>query len=127
MNKRRLSRLDIKHAILTDGRFRELFPEIKEDIAKVINNPSCACNIPIYDQFFKFKDRLAKYFSNKEIQSPQEEVQELNQNHWNVINCKVEELENVLNQMHKIGRVQIAIARYEDQVTIVVNDPGIIF
>jgi hypothetical protein len=127
MTKKRLTRLDIKHAILTDGRFRDLFPELKEDIAKVLNNPSCACNIPIYEEFFRFKDRLGKYFSSKEIKSPKEEVEEDNQNHWSVINCHVDELEGVLNKMHKVGRQQIAVARYEDEITLVVNDLGIMF
>jgi hypothetical protein len=125
--KRRLSRLDVKQAILTDARFRDLFPELKKEIAEVLNNPSCACNIPIYDIFFKYKGRLAKYFSSHEIKSPQEEVIDDNKNHWNVINCKVEELEEVLNKLHKVGRVQIAVARYQDELTVVVNDPGILF
>ena len=127
MTKRRLTRLEIKHAILTDGRFRDLFPELKEDIAKVLHNPSCACNVPIYDEFFRFKKRLAKYFSSRAIKSPQEEVTEDNQNHWSVVNCKADELEDVLNKMHKLGRVQLAVARYEDEITLIVNDPGIMF
>jgi hypothetical protein len=127
MSKRRLSRLDVKHAILTDKRFRELFPELQEDIAKVLHNPSCACNIPIYDQFFKYKDRLAKYFTDKEIKSPQEEAEEENINHWNVVNCKADELEEVLNGLHKIGRIQLAIARYQDEITLVTNSAGYIF
>lgn len=123
--KKRLSRLEIKQAILTDSRFRDLFPELKEDISKVISNPSCACNVPIYDKFFKHKDRLAKYFSEREIKDPKQEAEENNQNHWSVINCKVDELEEVLNKMHKLGRVQIAVARFQDEVTVIVNDPGI--
>ena len=127
MTKRRLSRLEIKNAVLNDKRFRDLFPELQEDIAKVIGNPSCACNVPIYDKFFKHKDRLVKYFSNREIKNPVEEVKETNQNHWSVYNCNVEEIEEVLNKMHKHGRHQIAIARYEDEVTIIVNSLGIMF
>jgi hypothetical protein len=127
MNRKRLTRLNVKHAILTDSRFRDLFPELREEIVKVLSNPSCGCNVPIYDQFFKYKDRLAKYFSGHEIKSPQEEAVEDNQNHWNVINCKVDELEEVLNKLHKVGRVQIAVARYQDELTVVVNDTGIVF
>lgn len=126
-SKKRLSRLSIKHAILTDFRFRDLFPELKKEITEVLNNPSCACNVPIYDMFFRYKDRLAKYFSNYEIKSPQEEAEELNRNHWNVINCKTNELEEVLNKLHKVGRVQIAVARYEDDLTVIVNDTGVMF
>jgi len=125
MTKRRLSRLEIKQAILTDARFRNLFPELKNDMAEVLNNPSCGCNVPYYDKFFKFKDRLAKYFSGREIKSPEEEVQELNQNHWNVINCSVDKLEEVLNKLHKVGHPQVAVARYEDQVTVIVKESGV--
>lgn len=125
--KKRLSRLDIKQAILTDSRFRELFPELKSDIQKVLNNPSCACNAPIYDNFFKYKDRLTDYFKGKEIKSFKEQATEDSQNHWNVINCKIDELEAVLNKLHKFGRIQIAAARYQDEVTVIVNDLGIMF
>ena len=127
MSKSRLTRLEIKHAILQHSAFRELFPELKEDIAKVLHNPSCGCNVPLYDKFFKFKDRLAKYFSERDIKSPQEEAEEASQNHWNVINCKVDELEDVLNKLHKVGRLQLAVARYEDQITVIVNDIGVVF
>lgn len=128
MTKRPLTRLDIKQAILTDHRFRELFPELNEDIAKVIQNPSCGCNIPIYDSFFKYKDRLKKYFSLLEVKEDSERPNKNfdSQNRWNIINCKASELEDVLNKLHKIGRVQIAVARYEDEVTVVVNDSGVI-
>ena len=123
MTKKKLSRLEIKQAILTDGRFRELFPELKSDIHKVLNDPSCGCNVPIYNKFFQFKDRLAKYFSTRDIKEPDEPV-EPNQNHWNVINCKASELEGILNQLHKLGHPQLAVARYEDEVTVIVNEPG---
>jgi hypothetical protein len=127
MTKSRLTRLEIKHAIISDSRFRELFPELKEDVAKVLQNPSCGCNVPIYDKFFKYKDRLAQYFSEREIKAPHEEAAEASQNHWNVINCKVDELEDFLNKLHKVGRLQLAVARYEDQITVIVNDIGIVF
>ncbi len=125
--KKTLSRLEIKNAIMNDGRFRDLFPELKKDITAVINDPGCACNIPIYDKFFKYKKRLGEYFSNRAIKTPEDERRELEQNHWSVFNCKADELEGVLNKMHKIGRKQIAVARYEDEITIIVNDLGVVF
>ncbi len=125
--KRTLSRLEIKNAILNDARFRKLFPELKDEINKVIHDPGCACNVPIYDKFFKYKKRLSEYFSNRSIKTPEEEKKELEQNHWSVFNCKADELESVLNKMHKIGRKQIAVARYEDELTVIVNDLGVIF
>ena len=124
MTKKNLTRLEIKQAILTDGRFRDLFPELKSDISKVLNDPSCGCNVPIYNKFFQFKDRLKKYFSSREIKTPEEMTKEEVQNHWSVINCKANELEGILNRLHKHGFPQLAIARYEDEITVIVNEPG---
>ena len=124
MTKRRLTRLEIKQAILTDGRFRDLFPELKSDIHKVLNDPSCGCNVPIYNKFFQFKDRLREYFSDREIKTPEEMSKKETQNHWKVINCNADELEAILNTLHKHGQAQIAVARYEDKITVIVNEPG---
>ena len=81
---------------------------------------------PEYGILMKYKDRLKEYFGDVEIKSPQEEAAETSQNHWKVINCKAEELEEILNKLHKIGRVQLAVARYEDEVTLIVNEIGYI-
>ena len=121
-----LDRKDIKNAILTDARFRESFSELKEDIDKVLAKPECSCNIPIYDKFFKYKDKLSMYFTNKEIKAPHEIVKE-EQNKWTVINCKVEELEEILNKTQKFGRKYLTVARWEDHATVIVNDMGIVF
>jgi len=127
MGSKRLTRLDIKHAILSNVKFRELFPELEKEIKEVISNPSCPCHIPTYDLFFRYKDRLQQYFSMKEIKSPQEEAEDESQNNWSVINCKAHELEDVLNKLHKQGRLQIAIARFENEITLVVNSLGIAY
>ena len=98
-----------------------------EDFNKVLNNPGCACNVPFYRKVFQYKDRLKEYFPNRSIKTPEEEAEELSQNYWSVTNCHVDELEKVLNKMHRIGRKQVAITRYEDQITLVVNDIGVVF
>jgi len=126
MMKNKLSRKDIQKAVLNDTRFRELFPELQDEINQILKNPNCGCNVKHIDKFFKYKKRLLNYFSNHEVVSPQEEAEEM-QNDWDVINCHVDELEEVLNAMHKRNRKQIAVARYEDQVTVIVNDLGIVF
>lgn len=125
--KRTLSRSEIKQAILSDGRFRDLFPELKKEIEEIINNPACPCIVPTIDKMFQHKDRLKSYFSNREIVDPKVEAETSNQNSWIVINCHVSELEANLNKLAKIGRKQIAISRYEDQVTLVINDLGVMF
>ena len=124
---KRLTRNDVKKALFGHSQFRDLFPELKDEIIKAMGNPSCPCNVPLFDQILmKYKDRLKEYFGDVEIKSPQEEAAETSQNHWKVINCKAEELEEILNKLHKIGRVQLAVARYEDEVTLIVNEIGYI-
>lgn len=125
MKKLRL--IEIKNSILHDARFRVLFPELEKEFQDVLKNPSCGCNLPIYRKVLEYKDRLSKYFPNREIVTPKEEADALGPNQWSVINCKAEELEGVLNGLHKFGRKQIAVSRWEDQVTVVVNDIGVVF
>lgn len=124
---KKLKLIEIKNSILHDARFRALFPEMEQEFQEVIKNPSCGCNMPVYRKVLEFKDRLVKYFPNREIVTPKEEVEALGPNQWSVINCKANELESVLNNLHKFGRKQIAVARWEDQITVVVNDLGVVF
>jgi hypothetical protein len=114
--KRKLGILDVKQAIF-DERFQKLFPELKEDIDRVIKDPTCSCNRSIYLKFFQYKDRLEKFFPNRYIEPVEESIAE---NHWTVINCHVTELEGKLRKLPP-GHKQLAVARYEDQITIVVN------
>lgn len=123
--KRKLGILDVKQAIF-DERFQALFPELKEDIQKVIKDPGCACNRNIYLKFFHYKDRLEKFFPNRLVESEEEEKEQLAQNHWNVISCHISELEAKLRALPP-GRKQIAVARWQDQVTVVVNHMDILF
>lgn len=117
---KKLTLLEIKSA-LWDDRFRGLFPEYKEDIQEFIKNPGCACNVELYRKLMEHKDRLKEYFPTREIITPQEELDMLSKNHWKVINCHIQELEKQLKALGK-GRKQIAVARWEDQVTVVVNE-----
>lgn len=122
---KKLSLLDIKQA-LWDKRFRDLFPEHSAEINKFIENPGCACNVDFYKKLMQHKDRLQEYFPTKEIVTPQEEAESLAQNHWKVINCTAQELEGKLKSLGK-GRKQIAVARWQDQVTVVVNELDVVF
>lgn len=111
---KKLTLLEIKQA-LWDERFRNLFPEYQEQIREFLHNPGCACNIDLYSNLFKHKDRLQKYFPTKEI------VEEESPSQWKVINCHINELEGKLRKLSKTKK-QIAIARYQDQVTVVINE-----
>lgn len=122
-----ISLLDVKKA-LRDNVFRETLPEeLSPDIKKFLDNPGCACNVPIYHRVMKFGgEALRKYYPDKTLVTPEEEAVKLAKNNWSVINCSIGELELKLKNLRP-GRKQIAISRFEDQVTIVVNELDVLF
>lgn len=124
---KKIGLMEVKQA-LKDPRFRDALPlEVQDDVAKFMSNQSCACNIPIYRKILKTcKKQLSEYYPGDEITNEEKEVQALAQNHWSVINCNVSELESKLRGL-PIGRKQLAVARYQDQVTVVVNELDIIW
>lgn len=113
---------EIKQA-LSDPKFRASLPSIlKEDIQKYEQNPSCPCNLDVYRNVLKFARReLADYYPGRELIDHDAELLRLAENNWTIINCRIDELERVLRRMHP-GRKQVALARYEQQVTVVIND-----
>jgi hypothetical protein len=115
-----LTLADIKLA-LRDQRFKDNLPEsFKEDLKKWERNPGCGCNIPFYKKIIEdAKDLLKQYFPDKDISDI--EVQKLHENNFSVINCSIQDLEEILKKTNP-GRKQIAIARYEDQVTVILNE-----
>ena len=122
-----ISLLDVKRA-LRDSEFRKTLPEsLLDDVQKFLNNPGCVCNVPIYRKIMKFGgEQLKKYFSDKILVTPEEEEAKLAKNNWSVLNCSIGELEANLKKLNK-GRKQIAISRYEDQVTVIINELDILF
>lgn len=125
MNK--VTLLDIKQALL-DHRFRDKLPlEIRDDVVKFLGNPGCACNRPLFRRILRdYKEHLKEYFPNKEIVDESEEITKLAQNNWSVINCHIDDLENKLKKLSP-GRKQLELARFENQVTVVVNELEAIF
>jgi len=116
---------DIKQA-LWDDRFRNLFPEYEKEIREFISNPGCTCNVRLYRLILSHKDRLQRYFPTKTIEVPDEELEKLARNHWMVISCHIDELQKKMKGLPK-GRKQIAVARWEDQVTVVINELEVLF
>jgi hypothetical protein len=116
----------VKQALF-DVRFRLTLPEsLQEDVNKFLNNPGCSCNGPIYRRVLQEAgDQLKMYFPTLEYVAPDVEAAELANNHWSVINCHVNELEGKLKKLPP-GRKQIAVSRYGDQVTVVVNELDVI-
>jgi len=119
--------MEVKQA-LRDARFREaLPPALAQEVEVFIKNPGCPCNVPLYRTIIKdCRKQLADYFPGKEIADVEEEMQKLAQNHWSVINCSADELEQILRKLPP-GRKQLAVTRYEDQVTVIVNELDIIY
>lgn len=108
---------------LRDHQFRKsLPPELKEDLFKYDQNPTCPCNLPIYHRILKIAAKqLMNQYPDREVVNPDEELLKLVENHWKVINCEVNELDNKLKELGP-GRKQLAVARWEDKVTVIVNE-----
>lgn len=122
--KKRVSIHDVKQALL-DERFRASLPDdLRDDVQKFLKNPGCACNHPIYIRVMqKARTQLVNYFPTKETPTKEEAEQQfdkLSKNNWEVINCSVHELSRKLKDLGP-GRKQLDVARYQDQVTVVVN------
>lgn len=122
--KKKINIHDVKQALL-DQRFRASLPdELQEDVQKFLKNPGCACNHPIYMRVMqRARPQLVEYFPTRETpteEEAQKEFEKLTKNNWQVINCTIQELSSELKKLSK-GRKQIDVARYQDQVTVVVN------
>lgn len=122
--KKRVTVHDIKQALL-DERFRASLPdELQDDVQKFLKNPGCACNHPIYIRVMKkARTQVSEYFPANETPSEEEfekENERLAKNDWQVINCSIHELTEHLRNLGP-GRKQLEIARWQDQVTVVVN------
>lgn len=119
--------LEVKQA-LKDHRFLDSLPiSFQEDITKYLSNPSCGCNVPFYKKVLtEATGKLKEYYPNSEIETEEEDIKSLAQNNYSVINCHINELSDKLKNF-PTGRKQIAIARFEDQVTVIINELNVIF
>lgn len=127
MQQTEITLLDIKTA-LKDSKFRDKLPEsVLKDVQKFLQNPNCTCNFPIYEKILKeAKDVVSEYFPNKKIKTLDEKVDKLSKNNFTVINCSIGDLEKRLKSLPP-GRKQIAMARFEDQITVIVNELEVIY
>ena len=125
---KKITPLDVKHA-LKDERFRDKLPEsLKSGADKFMKDPGCACHHKFIKQVLKeAKEQLLEYYPvASEITDPDKELEKLAKNNWRVINCHIDELESKLQAL-PYGRKQLDIARWQDQVTIVINELEIIY
>lgn len=125
--------LEIIKKSLYDSEFRELLINNNDSYSKLIdqwiNNPNCQCNNELYTKIFENINILRQYygeniyisninkFDNIQINNEDETI-----NYWTVFNGSIHEIEDFLNNLGN-GIKQIAIARYKDEVTIIVNEP----
>jgi uncharacterized Zn finger protein len=116
--------MEIKKALL-DGRFREKLPiELKDKMAKYLHCPSCSTSTEILREILKnCQNQLLEYFPGAQIDE-QQELKKLSENHFSVINCNVKELESKLKSLPP-GRKTLAISRYQDEITVVINEVNI--
>jgi|688.fasta_scaffold73309_2 hypothetical protein len=132
-----ISVLDVKNA-LKDENFRKSLPEsLNEDVQKFLGNPNCSCNLKIYQKLMaEAKEQLVSYFPDKFVPSAEQmapnnplaatDVRKLAQNRFSVINCTVFELEETMQKLPP-GRKQITMTRWEDQVTVLINELEVAF
>lgn len=113
---------DVKTA-LKNPSFRKTLPsELKDDLLKYDQNPNCACNLPIYVKVLKHASKeLREWFPGREVLNPDLEMPPIIQNNWTVVNCNKDDLEKRLKDLGP-GRVQIAVCRYQDEVTVIINN-----
>jgi hypothetical protein len=96
--------------------------ELKDDLLKYDQNPNCACNLPIYVKVLKHASKeLREWFPGREVLNPDLEMPPIIQNNWTVVNCNKDDLEKRLKDLGP-GRVQIAVCRYQDEVTVIINN-----
>lgn len=118
---KKITLMAIKQA-LKDGRFRDTLPlSMRDDLAKYLQNPNCgSCSLPLLKKIFKeCKKQLLEYFPGSELS--EEEIVEKMENNFNVINCKIDELQDRLRRLGP-GRKQIAICRWQDEATAIINE-----
>ena len=93
---------------------------MKTEMTKYLQNPTCNCSLDFLVSLLKnCRPQLAEYFPDKDIAT----AEEVSRQAWEptVINCSVDDLEARLKALPP-GRKQVSVARYMDQVTVVINE-----
>jgi hypothetical protein len=123
---RKVGLLDVK-AALQDERFRDTLPEEIQKEFKDISCSSCPANTSFYQRILReHRSERREYFPAREVANIKEENKKLAENHWTIINCHIDDLESKLKKLPP-GRKQLDLSRYEDQVTVVVNEIDILY
>jgi hypothetical protein len=123
----KISIAEVKRA-MADPKFRQALPPIlKEDVQKYEQNPGCTCNLSVYRNVLKHGvEQIKAYFPGQPIVDPDKELAKLAENDWTVFSCHMDDLEKMLKTLPP-GRKQLAVARWQDQVTVIVNNLDVVF
>lgn len=121
MSKPVITTEDLKRAC-KKGDFRKLFPELRAQFDAYIQKPGCGhCAAQLISGLMEHPERLQEYFGEVELDvTPPESFDPVGAANFSVINCSVHELEDRLNAL-PAAAYQITVARYEDQVTAIIN------
>jgi len=123
---RKVGLLDVK-AALQDERFRDTLPEEMQKEFKDMSCSSCPANTSFYQSILReCRSQLQEYFPAREVADIKEENKKLAENHWMIINCHIDDLESKLKKLPP-GRKQLDLSRYEDQVTVVINEIDVLY
>lgn len=142
---------DIKAALRDPSFIASLPASLNGEMQKYMQNPGCNCNMSVVQKIInEATEQVKAYFPTKDLTGAKEAVKEAvkeaasnipkiehsqpNQqqqnpsvkNNFSVINCSIGEVEQRLKGLPP-GRKQIAMARYEDQVTVIVNELDLVF
>lgn len=127
MSQAPISVLDVKNALKDEAFRNKLPPEFQDDINKYLQNPNCSCNLKIYQRVMtEAKDLISSYYPDKAYKAPTEQVKNAAKNRFSVVNCSIGELEQRMQSLPP-GRKQITISRWEDQVTVLINELEVVF
>jgi hypothetical protein len=123
---KKIGLLDIK-AALQDERFRDTLPEEMKKAFKDMSCSSCPANTSFYQRILlECRSQLQEYFPAREVANIKEENKKLAENHWTIINCHIDDLESNLKKLPP-GRKQLDLSRYDDQVTVIINEIDILY
>lgn len=101
--------------------FREHFSRYEEEFKRFFNNPGCACNGVLYRAIASDVEFLKQWFAQDIELDPILTDITAQKQEWTVINTTIDKLEEILNGL-TLGPKTFAVARHQDQVTVIIRD-----
>lgn len=106
-------------------RFQDMFPELAESFERYMVKPGCgSCEENLFSALLASPDRLKQYFGEdsqfEQVPAPPVIGNVVPEQSFTVINCHVDELSSKLNMLAP-GRYEIAAARWENEITVIVK------